>query len=260
MLIDWFTVGAQVINFLILVWLMKRFLYQPILHAIDAREQRIAEELAQADASKAEARQERDEFRNKNETFDRQHAQRLIQAKDELKSERRRLLDEAHQACEDLRAKRKGALESEHRSLHDEIARATRKEVFSIARKTLADLAETTLEARMSEVFAHRLRAMDGQTKDDLAAVLDTASDPVLVRTAFDLPAAQRASIGNTLNEIFAVDVQIRFETMPDLVSGIELSTNGWKLAWSIADYLAALERSVDDLLQGPHGTDTARP
>ena len=44
MLIDGFTVGAQVLNFLILVWLMKRFLYQPILDAIDAREQRIAAE------------------------------------------------------------------------------------------------------------------------------------------------------------------------------------------------------------------------
>ena len=27
MLIDWFTVGAQALNFLILVWLMKRYLY-----------------------------------------------------------------------------------------------------------------------------------------------------------------------------------------------------------------------------------------
>jgi F-type H+-transporting ATPase subunit b len=55
MLIDWFTVGAQVLNFLILVWLMKRFLYKPILNAIDAREKRIAKELADADATRAEA-------------------------------------------------------------------------------------------------------------------------------------------------------------------------------------------------------------
>ena len=60
MLIDWFTVGAQALNFVILVWLMKRFLYQPILDAIDAREQRIAAELADAAARKAEAARERD--------------------------------------------------------------------------------------------------------------------------------------------------------------------------------------------------------
>ena len=72
MLIDWFTVIAQVVNFLILVWLMKRYLYQPILKALDAREQRIAAELADADAKRAEALAEREEFKRKNDEFDRQ--------------------------------------------------------------------------------------------------------------------------------------------------------------------------------------------
>ena len=80
MLIDWFTVGAQTLNFLVLVWLMKCFLYKPILHAIDTREQRIATELANADAKKAEARQERNEFRDKNEELDRQRAALLSKA------------------------------------------------------------------------------------------------------------------------------------------------------------------------------------
>ena len=72
MLIDWFTVGAQALNFLILVWLMKRFLYKPILDAIDAREQRIAAELADADAKRDAAQRERDKFQHKNEEFDQQ--------------------------------------------------------------------------------------------------------------------------------------------------------------------------------------------
>jgi len=93
MLIDWFTVGAQALNFLILVWLMKRFLYQPILRAIDARETRIAAELADADAKKAEAQTERDEFRRKNEEFDQQRAALLSKATDEVNAERHRLLE-----------------------------------------------------------------------------------------------------------------------------------------------------------------------
>ena len=52
MLIDWFTIGAQALNFLILVWLLKHFLYQPILNAIDEREKRIAKELADAVAKR----------------------------------------------------------------------------------------------------------------------------------------------------------------------------------------------------------------
>ena len=74
MLIDWFTVGAQALNFIILVWLLKRFLYKPILNAIDAREKLIAAKLADADAKEAGAQKERDEFQHKNEAFDKQRA------------------------------------------------------------------------------------------------------------------------------------------------------------------------------------------
>src|SRR4030042_3274780 len=157
MLIDWFTVGAQVVNFLILVWLMKRFLYKPILHAIDEREKRIAAERADADAKEAEARKERDEFRKRNEEFDRQRDELLSKAKDEVKAERQRFLDEARKAADDLRAKRQDALEREQQSLNDEITRRTREEVFAIARKALKDLATTSLEERLGEVFTRRL-------------------------------------------------------------------------------------------------------
>src|SRR5580700_4764336 len=105
MLIDWFTVGAQALNFLILVWLMKRFLYKPILNAIDAREKRIAAELADADAKKTEAKKERDDFQHKNEEFDKQRATLLAKATDEAKTERQRLLDEARKTADDLAAK-----------------------------------------------------------------------------------------------------------------------------------------------------------
>src|SRR3970282_801082 len=110
MLIDWFTVSAQVVNFLILVWLMKRFLYKPILYAIDAREKRIATELADADGKRAEAQKERDEFQHKNEEFDQQRNELLSKAKEEAKSERERLFDVARQAAAALRAKRQDAL------------------------------------------------------------------------------------------------------------------------------------------------------
>jgi F-type H+-transporting ATPase subunit b len=70
------------------------------------------------------------------------------------------------------------------------------------------------------------------------------------VRSAFDLPEAQRAAIQKALNEIFSAEVHVRFETAPDLISGIELTTNGQKIAWSIADYLASLEKGVGELLK----------
>jgi F-type H+-transporting ATPase subunit b len=91
---------------------------------------------------------------------------------------------------------------------------------------------------------------MDGKAKAGLAEALKSASDPALVRSAFDLPEEQRAAIQNALNETFSAKIRVRFETAPDLVSGIELTTNGQKVAWSIADYLASLEKGVEELLK----------
>lgn len=250
MLIDWFTVSAQVLNFLILVWLMKHFLYKPILHAIDAREQRIAKELADAEAKMAKAQMERDEFKRKNEKFDQQRDELLSKAKDEVEGERQRLLNEVRQAADDLRAKQQDALKREQQSLNDEITRRTRDEVFAITRKTLSDLAGMTLEERMSEVFDLRLRNLDDEAKESLATVLKTSSDPAILRSAFELPSEQRSLIQNALNETFSAEIRVRFETAPEVISGIELTTNGQKVAWSIADYLASMEKSIGELLK----------
>ena len=250
MLIDWFTVGAQVLNFLILVWLLKHFLFQPVRHAIDAREKRIATQLAEAAATKTEAQQERAEFQRKNTAFDQQRATLLRQATDEAKAERQRLLDEARQAADTLSAKRQAALLTEAHNLNQAIRRRTQQEVFAMARKALADLATTSLEERLSEVFTRRLSELDGQVKADLARALQTAAEPALVHSAFDLTAEQRAAIQNALNETFAAEIRVRFETAPDLIGGIELTTNGQKVAWSIADYLTSLEKGVAELLQ----------
>ncbi len=249
MLIDWFTVAAQVVNFLILVWLLKRFLYHPILDAIDAREKKIANALADADAKKTEAQKERDEFQHKNEAFEQQRATLMDQVTEEAKVERQRLLDEARQAADAFSAKRQETLRNDAHNLNQAISLRTRQEVFAIARKALTDLAAVSLEERLADVFTRRLRDMDDSSKKSLSEALKTASEPVRVRSAFDLPAAQRTTIQNALNETFSSDISIRFETAPDLISGIELATDGHKLAWSISDYLASLEKGVDELL-----------
>jgi len=149
-----------------------------------------------------------------------------------------------------LSAKRQETLRSEAHSLNQAISRRTQQEVFAIARKALTDLATTSLEERLGEVFTRRLREMDGKAREGLAEALKTASDPALVRSAFDLPAEQRAAIQNALNETFSAEIHVRFETAPDLVSGIELTANGQKVAWSIADYLTSLEKGVGELLK----------
>ncbi len=250
MLIDWFTVVAQAFNFLILVWLLKRYLYQPILNALDRREKRIATELADADAKRAEAKMEREEYQRKNEEFDQQRAELLNKATGEAAAERQRLLDEARKDSEALRAKLQDTLRSEHQGLLEEIARRTRTEVFAIARKALTELAGASLEDRMVDVFIRRLSELGSEEKGRLASMLKSPPIPVLVRSAFDLAPAQRSLIEGAVKETLAAEIQVRFEVVPDLVSGIELTMQGQKIAWSIADYLASLEKGVNELLK----------
>jgi F-type H+-transporting ATPase subunit b len=260
MLIDWFTVAAQVLNFLILVWLLKRFLYRPILDAIDARETKIATELADADAKRAEARKERDTYQTKNDAFDQQRAALLSKVNDDADAERKRLFDAARKAADSLSAKREESLRDAMKNFNDALHRKTQEEVFAIARQTLTDLADVDLQDRIGAVFIRRLRAMEGQAKSAMADAMAAAKAPALVRSAFDLPTEQRAAIQKALDETFGEQTRLRFETTPDIVGGIELSVNGQKLGWSIAEYLKSLEKSVAMLLKPQPESETVSP
>ncbi len=250
MLIDWFTVGAQALNFLILVGLMQRFLYKPILRAIDAREKRVAMVLAEAEMKKAEAIKERDEFNGRNAAFDQQRASLMSRMTGEVASERLRLLDEARQAVDAWSAKRMEAVRNDACQLSQAISRRAQQEVFAIVRKTLGDLAAASLEERMADVFVRQLRALTEKEKEGLKSAFSGAPGPVIVRSAFDLPAAQRAAIEGVAAELMAVATPVRFETAPDLVSGIELIASGQKIAWNIAAYLLSLEKGVGELIE----------
>jgi F-type H+-transporting ATPase subunit b len=249
MLIDWFTVIAQALNFLVLVWLMKRFLYKPILHAIDEREKRVAAELADAAATKSDANKERDEFQHKNEEFDQQRSVLLSKATDEAKTERRRLLDEARREADALCAKRKEMLKKDTHNLNQAICLRTKQEVFAIARKSLMDLAGASLEERMIDVFIDRLRALDGEGKEQLISAFTAAHTTVTVRTAFELSPVLSDSTERAIKETLGTETLVLFETAQEMISGIQLTTDGHKVAWSLADYLVSLEKGVEELL-----------
>jgi F-type H+-transporting ATPase subunit b len=112
MQINWFTVIAQVINFLVLVWLMKKYLYKPILQAIDDREKKIASELADAKTQKEAAKSEQDEFQKKNDAFDRDKKGMMDQAVAEANEERQKLLDAANNEAAAVRSKLEKASEA----------------------------------------------------------------------------------------------------------------------------------------------------
>lgn len=250
MLIDWFTVVAQVINFLILMWLLKRFLYAPVLRAIDARETGIAARLTEAETKQKEAQTAGDELKQKTEAFDQQRETLLQKATQDAAAKQEQLIAAARQEADAKRLEWQGTLRDEQHSLGKEITRRTQKGVFDIARKTLAELASANLEDCMGDVFIARLHHLTGAEHDQLASSLKASSQTAVVRSAFDLPPAQRAAIETAVSDFLATPTPLQFVTAPDLVSGIELTTGGQKVAWNISDLLGTLEKSVDALLE----------
>jgi F-type H+-transporting ATPase subunit b len=250
MLIDWFTVFAQVVNFLILIWLLKRFLYKPILGAMEAREQKIAAQLRDAATQKAEAERERESLRVARAAFEAQREDLLKKAADEAESTRRRLSDEVRQEIETVRAKWHETLRHEQDALRAELTSRAQREIFAIAKQTLRDLAGKELEQQIATVFVRQLKAINGAEKDQLVTILKTSRKPAVIRSAFDLRQSERAEIENAITQALVPDLPVRFEIASDLVSGIELAANGHKISWSITGYLASLEKSVRDVVE----------
>jgi F-type H+-transporting ATPase subunit b len=138
---DWFTIVAQCINFSILLWLLKRFLYQPILNGLDAREQRLKNVLEQANLKKSKAEQLIQEFHEHQQELQQQRASILKKAHQEASEERQSLFDSAQKAADDMLSKRLVSLQRELQDLQHEVLNRNVEEVYAISTKILTELA-----------------------------------------------------------------------------------------------------------------------
>jgi F-type H+-transporting ATPase subunit b len=245
MKINWFTVIAQVINFLVLVWLLKRFLYKPILNAIDEREKKIAGELKDADDKKAAAIKEQDDFNKKNADFGQQKKALMDKVISDTNAQREKLLQDAKDEANTLRSNLEKTIKESQQN--DELANAekTQKQVFSITKKLLKEMASSSLEDQSVNTFNKRLSSLNDEEKKKFIEAFKSNTNTILVRSAFELSAAQQTTINTAVNEVLATKSQLQFKTAPELISGIELTTNGYKLAWSFSEYLNALQNSI---------------
>ncbi len=249
MSINWFTVIAQIINFLILAWLLKRFLYKPVLEAIDEREKRIVAQIGEAEKKKTDAENEKEAFRKKNEDFDNERTCLIDKAVEETKIEKQRLLEEARKNAADLSGKMAEALKENQESLANKISEKTKGEVFAIATKTLKDLANTTLEQQIVDVFIQHLKNLNENEKKDLNSALTKSNASVLVRSTFDITATQQPALEQSIKDASGTISTFNFQTVPELISGIELNVGGYKIAWSIAEYLESVKKSIKEII-----------
>lgn len=244
--IDWFTVVAQILNFIVLVWILKRFLYQPVLRAIAERQVRVQKSLTDASALKEEATAQMAKLEIERRELTEGREAAIREAQSEGKAERQRLTEEAHTEFEVARKRWRNALAREQDEFQRELSEQAHVEVIAIADKLLRDLSDTDLQERILTKF---LQMIDGLNAEERAKLQASDGGTAVVRSAFELPIERRKAIESATRKILGETAPIEFETKPSLGCGIELSVDGQKIAWTLDNYLHSLDTWVREFV-----------
>ncbi|MEO0757544.1 MAG: ATP F0F1 synthase subunit B [Cyanobacteria bacterium J06648_16] len=250
MLIDPFTVLAQIVNFLILVALLNRFLYKPITRAMTQREQTIAARLLQGEEQAAAARQEADRLQQMQQDFAAHREQRLAELRSQLEEERLTLLERAEDEVETARSRWYRALEQEKASVLRTFHQQAAYQLAQTVRRVLQDLADTSLEQQIGQVFLARLAELSPSEQALLQAAIGQANgNPVRIRSHFPLDSATQHAISRAVRTAAGDRIHPQFETDPSVGCGIALKAPGYRLDWNLATYLAELEQTLGQIL-----------
>jgi F-type H+-transporting ATPase subunit b len=248
-LIDWFTVAAQVVNFLILIWLLKHFLYDRIIKAIDEREASIAGRFAEAEDREAKARRSEQELAAQKQKLEAESRKILEQVKQEADQRRGELVARAKEDVESQRGAWQESLERDRQALAGDLARLAAQGAAGMARQALEELADANLDQRALEVFLQKLGSLDDEARQELkAALADTKA--LVVRSAFELDQPQGDRLRQALVGLAEGEPNLEFETDPELLLGLEIRLPGRKLAWSLDEYLREMGQQVDQRLE----------
>lgn len=251
MLIDWFTVFAQIVNFLVLIFLLKRFLYGRIIRAMDQREEKIATRLAEADEKRKEAGREAEKFREKNEELEARREEFLRQARAEADSRKEDLIRKGREEVDRMQSRWQDSIARGKEDFLRDLRRLAAGQVFAVARRSLAELADAGLERQAVDVFIRRLRGLHPQELEEMRAILARGGKEVIIRSAFELSGEDRDRLQRALRESLADELEISYQTSPDLVMGVEMKVDGRKVAWSVDHYLRSLESKTAEALEG---------
>lgn len=258
MKVDAFTTIAQIVNFLVLALLLKRFLYKPIVRTMDKREQEIAARIEEGERREQKAREAEALCQVQRQELEDRRGEMLSHAQEEADAWRRDIMQQARDEATSSKAAWAGALEREKETFLTDLKRRAGEEVYGLARTVLRDLADMDLEQHIIDVFIRRLAAV---SDDDWRRITLAAADAeagAVVSTAFaidgDTRSRIRAAIERQLEKHAAGSggrgpvlraFNISFEESPDLICGIELRAGGRRAAWSMQNYLESLQEQL---------------
>jgi len=246
--IDWFVFFSQIVNLLILMFLLKKFLFGRIIGAMDAREAKIGAVFTEAEKSREAAAAAAESHRNRLQEFETGYEQMMSKSRQEAEAYQEKLMGKAREEVDFLKARWIEALRAERVQFLQELRRLAGYQVYAVSRRVLKDLADLDLEERIVEILMERIASLDEKGRARFQDPIKKGA-VVTVSCAFDIPPATQSRLNNVLQRIFSTDIKISYEHSDDVLSGCELRSGGHKIAWSVKDYLDNLEEAFNTVL-----------
>ncbi len=235
---DWTTFVLEIVNFLVLVWLLKRFFYRPVLSVIEQRQARTAKMIADAEGVQREAEDLKRDYQSRLAHVDEARAAARDRLDAEIAAERARRLAalDAELAAE---RKRRDAVEARERS---DLERSMERQAMAIATRyatrVLDRLAGPELEARLADLALSEFGALAPDRRDALRTALQEPGLSVQVISAYPLDEARRAAFAQALGKLAGHAVAPEFSEDAGLKAGIRIMAGSWVLMANLGDEL----------------------
>ncbi len=244
-MMDWFTVTAQIVNFLVLVALLRYFLYGRIIDAIERRQARLDQQREEARRLRALAQEELEGARRQHQQLAAQKEELLAQVKREVEQYRQSRLEQVREEIDELRRRWAQTLAEEKEAFLREMRREIAEAVLAIVRRVLADLADELLERVVIGKCLARLAEEDAAMRTAPADVSADGGRSVRIRTSSPVDDDVRRRVEAAASTLLGEGVEIEWEVAPDLLCGIALHSDDQKIAWNFRDELDAIEQEV---------------
>jgi F-type H+-transporting ATPase subunit b len=240
MLIDWPTVIFQIINFLILIALLKRFLYGPIIRAMDEREKKIAQSLAQAAKAEKEAAAHASLLATEHEEFASKRVIMQQEARREIDTWKNGSIDRLKIDVADQKKNWQKNLENEKEAFLQKLKISISQQVFQVARKAFTDLADEQLEIRLIDTFLEKI-------DQELASIekQNTAHETVRIISGFPLHQTEKDRLQQGLTSFFPKQEIFHFQEEPELGFGLRLLAGNHKWEWNLNRYMLDIEDEI---------------
>lgn len=252
--IDWITVTAQIFNFLILVGLLKHFLYRPVINAMDRREQRISERLKEAQERESEAENKAEDYQNKSDELDKQRDEILERAREDAEEEKKKLVESAREKVAESKRNWQQQVNQEKEEFLNNLRSQTVGAIQAIAHKALDELADTDLETQIIDKFISRLAELDEETRKQLT----DATGKVQVSTNFELDSTTRGRLTRAIHKHLEDGVEVNYTQSTELLCGVELRKGESSLNWNLAEFSDDLSSRIEEAFR-PTGQAEAK-